>query len=75
MYTQNSATISYTSPQTQPVTLYLYDLTGRLLHKETLQATLGTNNYLLDMTKYPNGLYVVTLNNGVEVVSGKVVKE
>ncbi len=68
-------TIQYATQQSQLVSLHLYDLTGRLLHKETLQATLGTNNYVLDMTKYPNGLYVVTLNNGVEVVSGKVVKE
>jgi len=73
--TQNTATLIYTSPQTQPITIYLYDLTGRLLHTETLQATLGTNNYILDMTKYSNGLYLVTLNNGVEVVSGRVVKE
>ncbi len=73
--TQNTATLTYTTPQTQPVTLHLYDLTGRLLFEETLHPTIGTNNYVLDMTKYPNGLYVVTLNNGVEVVSGKVVKE
>lgn len=73
--TQHTATLTYTTPQSQPVSLHLYDLTGRLLHKETLQATLGTNHYVLDMTKYPNGLYVVTLNNGVEVVSGKLVRE
>ncbi|QQS30905.1 MAG: VCBS repeat-containing protein [Sphingobacteriales bacterium] len=73
--TRNSATLIYTSPQTQPVTLILYDLTGRLLHEATIQATIGTNNCVLDMLPYPQGLYVVTLNNGVEVVSGKVVKE
>ncbi len=72
---KNLLTIQYTSQQSQPTTLHLYDLTGRELHKESLLATLGTNNYVLDMTKYPNGMYVVTLNNGVEVVSGKVVKE
>ncbi|QQS30069.1 MAG: PKD domain-containing protein [Sphingobacteriales bacterium] len=73
--TQHTATLTYTTKNTQPVTLSLYDVTGRLLQHETLQATIGTNNHVLDMTKYPNGLYVVTLNNGVEVVSGKVVKE
>ena len=71
----NILSLQYTSLQSQPITLHLYDLTGRLLHKETLQTTLGTNNYVMDMTKFPNGLYVVTLNNGVEVVSGMVVKE
>ncbi len=72
---RNTATLTYTSLQTQPTTLHLYDLTGRLLFEETLHPTIGTNNYVLDMLPYPQGLYVVTLNNGVEVVSGKVVKE
>ncbi|QQS30908.1 MAG: T9SS type A sorting domain-containing protein [Sphingobacteriales bacterium] len=73
--TKNSATITYTTPQSQPVTLILYDLTGRLLFEKNLQPTFGTNNYVLDMLPYPQGLYVVTFNNGVEVVSGRVVKE
>ncbi len=47
--TRNTATLTYTSPQSQPTTLHLYDLTGRLLYKETLQPTIGTNNYVLDM--------------------------
>jgi len=73
--TRNTATLTYTSTQTQLITLYFYDLTGRLLYKEDLHPTIGTNNYVLDMLHYPQGLYVVTLNNGFEVVSGKVVKE
>ncbi|QQS30917.1 MAG: T9SS type A sorting domain-containing protein [Sphingobacteriales bacterium] len=73
--TRNSATLTYHSHQSQPITLTLYDLTGRLLFEENLQPTIGTNNYILDILPYPQGLYVVTLNNGIEVVSGKVVKE
>ncbi|QQS31422.1 MAG: T9SS type A sorting domain-containing protein [Sphingobacteriales bacterium] len=57
------------------MTLNFYDLTGRLLFEKNLQPTFGTNNYVLDMLPYPQGLYVVTLNNEIEVVSGKVVKE
>ncbi|HRI26912.1 MAG TPA: T9SS type A sorting domain-containing protein, partial [Chitinophagales bacterium] len=61
--------------QAQPATLHLYDLTGRLLFNTTLQPTAGINSYVLDMTRYPQGMYVVTLNNGAEVVTGKVVRE
>ncbi|OWY26105.1 hypothetical protein BVG80_00505 [Sphingobacteriales bacterium TSM_CSM] len=73
--TQNTATLTYAAPSTQPVTLLLHDLTGRLLFYETLQPTAGTNNFVLDMTRYPKGLYVVTLNNGETVQRTKVVKE
>ncbi|PSJ71968.1 hypothetical protein C7N43_36635 [Sphingobacteriales bacterium UPWRP_1] len=60
---------------TQPVTLHLYDLRGKLVYKETLQSTIGTNSWVIDLSRYPQGMYVVTLNNGAEVLSGKVVKE
>ncbi|QQS30065.1 MAG: PKD domain-containing protein [Sphingobacteriales bacterium] len=33
--TQHMATLTYTTPNTQPITLHLYDLTGRLLQHET----------------------------------------
>ncbi len=48
----NLLTLQFTTSKTQPTTLHLYDLAGKLLYSETLQATLGTNNYVLDMTKY-----------------------
>jgi len=73
--TQNTATLTYTAPQAQPATLYLYDLTGRQVFEAPLQPTAGINYYELDMTRYPQGMYVVMLNNGAEVVTGKVVRE
>ena len=66
---------AYAATAAQPITLHLYYLTGRLLYKEILQPTIGTNSWVIDLSRYPQGMYIVTLNNGAEVVGGKVVKE
>ncbi len=67
--------IDFTSSQGGLVGMELYDITGRLVIKQTLTTTVGSNITILNIAPYPVGVYVLVLNNGQQLVTGKVVKD
>ncbi len=63
-------TVRFTTPQSQPVTLGLYDINGRLLHT-VVNATLeqGTHNARIATDGLAAGSYVVRLSTGTASVT------
>jgi len=68
---QNTANITYTLPEAKQVTVYVYDLTGRLMTTASFGMQLrGTHTSVLDLNMLPNGTYIIRVNTAY----GKVVK-
>jgi hypothetical protein len=57
------------------VTISVRDLMGKLVAEQTEIAKLGENNYTVDLTQQPAGIYLMQINNGGQVSTVKVVIE
>ena len=73
--TPNTLQIQYNAPQTQPTTLQLYDIMGRLVAQQTFDAIKGINTWQIPIDRYPAGVYLLQVStvNAKETV--KWVKE
>jgi len=69
-------TVEFNSDKPQPVTLLLYDITGKLLTRTESSAGIGTNRIEWDDTmKLASGVYTYELIAGNTIGSGKMVVE
>jgi hypothetical protein len=64
--------ISCNLPQPALINLGIYDLTGRKLTRQTFQATQGSNEWTLQ-TSLPQGIYIITADDGRRLGSIKAV--
>ncbi|MEO6884536.1 MAG: T9SS type A sorting domain-containing protein, partial [Bacteroidia bacterium] len=69
----NEASIRFISPVIGTSILNIYDYTGRLIKTEQIATNMGTNTLPLDVSNYTNGIYFISLNNGIQVYSSKLV--
>jgi hypothetical protein len=53
----------------------LLDQTGRIVYTERLNATTGTNNHKLDVSRFASGIYQLQLEREAQQASFKVVIE
>lgn len=67
--------VSYTAINNGTVEVSIHDLTGRLMMKTNVDATSGANTQVIDISTYPSGIYMVSLNNGTDVATQRLVKE
>ena len=63
-------TINNSGPQNEDATVKLFDNNGRLIYSHRLLG--GTNT--INTHHLPNGIYLLQLNNGIEVQSLKIIK-
>jgi hypothetical protein len=54
--------------------LSLHDAAGRLITQQNINTTSGNNELLLDVSKYAAGIYFLSINNGQEVATNKLLK-
>ncbi|HRI26526.1 MAG TPA: T9SS type A sorting domain-containing protein [Chitinophagales bacterium] len=74
--TQNTLTLTYTTPDAQPLALHLYDLAGKLMYSQAnLPALPGIHTATLQLQHLPKGMYLLTLFNAQTALRAKVVKE
>ena len=74
--TAAKATVQYESVGEANVSLTLTDLMGRVMFvQNNLNAKDGFNNVEVDLTAYTSGTYFVTLNNGTDQVTQRLIKE
>ena len=67
-------TVFYKSPDTQPVMVSIYDMTGRLLYNASSQPGIfSRSNERLDLGGYSDGTYIVTLTMGDEIASRRFI--
>ncbi|MEZ4885188.1 MAG: T9SS type A sorting domain-containing protein [Chitinophagales bacterium] len=67
--------VTFSATNSNSVELSVYDLTGRVMLKATVNPTTGINNQTIDVSAYPAGIYMISLNNGTEVATQRLVKE
>ena len=70
--TRNNLNLTYTTTTTEDATITLYDLTGKAVLQTTETATEGTNNYNLQLTDLPTGMYIVQLQTATQRLTQKV---
>jgi hypothetical protein len=63
--------LSVYSLSNQSVNITVYDVTGRLIYKDDLQATQGNNNYTINPT-VANGIYVVEVETNTTSLTKRV---
>ncbi len=69
-------TFSYTSPATQMVDVKVYDMSGRVVVSNKVNSLEGSNVISLPLSStFKAGMYVVEVNNGIELQSSKFVKQ
>ncbi|GEM_PF-1797943 len=74
--TQNTLTLTYTTPNAQPLALHLYDLAGKLMYSQAnLPASPGIHTATLQLQHLPKGMYLLTLFSAQTALRAKVVKE
>lgn len=73
--TNSKVQITFVTQQACNTTLELRDLTGRLVLFQKNKANSGTNTATIDLSPFAQGLYVVSLNNGKNIITAKVVKQ
>lgn len=59
----------------KPVTAAVYDVTGRLVQQTAAITTAGANTLNLEVSQLASGIYFVTLTDGNNIASTKLVKE
>ena len=67
--------LSFTSKENVEVTGQLHAVNGKVLATFTVDAKGGMNTIKVDVSEYPIGVYLLTINNGSELLSTKVIKE
>lgn len=71
----NYVELNFTSIGTQNVDLVLYDLTGREVLRSVLDAQEGGNDFVMDVASLTPGMYLLSLNDGVQTITTKFIKD
>ncbi len=67
--------VAFASSLDAVVTIETYDVTGRLVASENVDAIAGMNEQTLEISNLPVGTYFLTINSGDSVATTKFVKE
>ena len=69
-------TFSYTSSSTKPVSIKLYEMSGKLVMNSKVNMMDGSNTMSLPLTAtFKPGMYIVEINNGTELQTAKFIKQ
>ncbi len=70
---QNSATVRLQNLSAEAAMLRLYDLAGRIIETQHIQAETGTWEGILSLQNLPNGLYLLQTQNGIKSQTIKLI--
>ena len=73
-FNSSSLNIKFNNESQEKVTISIADLNGKLILINNLQSQVGINNFIVDMGRFGSGMYLITINNGVEKVSRMILK-
>lgn len=66
--------LSFTS-NGSPIELALFDMTGKAMLVQRINAAQGENIHTISVGELPSGLYILRLNDGSQVVTRKLVRQ
>jgi Secretion system C-terminal sorting domain len=69
---RNSTSIEFYTPDDDSVIIKVADVSGNLLDSHVFKAIKGKNIFEVDLANYTPGLYWLSLNNGKELITKKV---
>lgn len=72
---QTAARINLTSEENGTATMELYNMKGQMVWNTREAAKTGNNNYLVDLSAFDSGLYLLKVTTGREAASALIVKE
>ena len=72
--TTAKATVTFESNKDAQVNATVTDITGKVISTLTQGAISGLNNMTIDLSNAPSGVYFLTMNNGVNNITRRIVK-
>jgi uncharacterized repeat protein (TIGR01451 family) len=66
---------TFAAAQAGETNISLYDVAGKLAHTETINAINGNNQVTIDVNNLAAGIYLMTIQNGSDISTLKVVKQ
>ena len=70
----NEMNITINAAKQAAVTVNVYDLTGRVVIAKNITISQGLNSQVLDITNLSTGTYVIKINDGSNVATGKMIR-
>lgn len=67
--------VAYASSKDSPSVLTILNLTGQVVFSQVLVQTGSAEDLTLDLSSYPKGMYIVTLQNGNDVVTERFIRQ
>jgi len=71
--TRSFAQFEFKTSSDDRATLYLTDIAGRLIYQQSLDPKKGFMKDILDLSKYPSGLYLINIEQNGSVLTEKLV--
>jgi len=66
--------IDFETPQDQQIEITMTDMLGKVISTRPVNSVAGINNTTFDMGNLTNGVYFVTINNGQDQITQRVIK-
>ena len=67
--------VRYMTPEAGRIQAILYDITGRIYQNISIDATLGFNEIKLDINEKFKGIFVLSLTDGKDIVTSKIIRQ
>ena len=71
----NEIHLSYAIQENTEGQLSVMNLTGQIVFQKTIAADSASGDFTLDLSAFPAGMYVATLQNGKDVISQKFIRQ
>lgn len=72
---QSNIEVSYNCSSDVPANMIIYDYSGKVIFNQEVECTEGQNRTLVDLSTYPEGIYLIMLTVDGHTLQTKVVKE
>lgn len=72
--TNNIANISYSNKVNQETELVIFNSLGEIVLSKNIISNSGDNTIKVDLSKFENGIYIITLKNDKEALFSKLIK-
>ena len=66
--------VTFTNNRAQTVCASIVDLSGRVIETEMIEANEGNTTFNMSLRHLPKGMYLLSLSNGEQVVTTKLIK-
>jgi hypothetical protein len=67
--------LAYAIEENTLAQLSIMNLTGQIVFQKTIDASEAAGDLIVDLSAYPAGMYVATLQNGKDVISQKFIRQ